>query len=63
VAGRSLGNGPKIKKRPVTFRVAGRPNSPPPELLNRRICSLCLHVNPTLVPPAGTKWLSFLAFQ
>jgi hypothetical protein len=53
----------QIKSAPQLFRVVRRPNSPPPELLNHRIFSPLLDVNPTLVPAAGTKWLSFNYFR
>jgi|ERR1700674_290709 len=47
----------KIRSAPWLFRVMGRPNSPPPELLNHRVRFAPLDVNPTFVPLAGTKWL------
>jgi hypothetical protein len=51
-------NGTPNKKRPELFRVTGRPNSPPPELLTDKIRFFRVAVNPTFVPVDGTTWLS-----
>ena len=51
-------NGSPNKKRPELFRVTGRPNSPPPELLTIKLRLLASGVNPTIVPPDGTTRLS-----
>ena len=49
---------PKLRSAPRLFRVMGRPNSPPPELLNAKVRFLAWDVNPPFVPCAGTNWLS-----
>ena len=48
---------PPNKKRPELFRVTGRPNSPPPELLNDKVPLWEKCVNSPFVPPYGTNWL------
>jgi len=46
---------PQIRSAPRLLRVMGRPNSPPPELLNAKVRPHAWDVNPPFVPFAGTK--------